>query len=725
MAEEIEPNSNFPKNSRIMFCYFLVAVVIGIVAIAILGCVFKTAFIDKDKWEKVAASQEKPNHIVLPGRGNIYSIDGKLMATSVPQFYTYIDFQAEGLRKDSFMHSKSNGIDSLSICLSRKFKNRTPAGYRAYLLKGLRMKKNNRQYPLIEGRISYSDLKELRTFPFLRLNRNKSGFYTKEMVQRQKPFGTLASRTIGDIYGDIDMSIGVTRGKNGLELQYDSLLRGVAGTSAVRRVAGGWTNVVEIEPIDGMDIRTTIDLNIQDITEKSLMDKLKEIDAVSGTAVVMEVATGEIRAITNMERVREGVYAETKNHAVADETEPGSTFKVASIMVALDDGLCHPTDTVDVGNGVYMYRGARMTDHNADKGGYHRISVEQAIWYSSNIGVAKTILKAYEKDPMRYAKGLYRTGINANLHLEIPGAGRAKIRMPNDRRNPWSKTTLPWMSFGYETQIPPIYILTFFNAIANNGTMVRPMFVKEIMRNGKCVQKFETEVVKDSICKQTTLAIIRGMLENVVEKGTGKAVHSDVVRIAGKTGTAQIAQGGVYRSAGHQVAFCGYFPAEDPRYTCIVVIRQPSIGYPSGGTMSGAVVKSIAEKIYSNFMPYDVRTMARDSAAVLYPLPKAGNRNALEAVLAKLKVGIDLDSLKSGWVMGERIEGRDSVRLKNLDLRKDLVPNVVGMGAKDAVYLMEKAGLRVSLDGLGSVSSQSIVPGTRVLKGQTVRLILN
>ncbi|MFA6876811.1 MAG: penicillin-binding transpeptidase domain-containing protein, partial [Parabacteroides sp.] len=457
MAEEIEPNSNFPKNSRIMFCYFLVAVVIGIVAIAILGCVFKTAFIDKDKWEKVAASQEKPNHIVLPGRGNIYSIDGKLMATSVPQFYTYIDFQAEGLRKDSFMHSKSNGIDSLSICLSRKFKNRTPAGYRAYLLKGLRMKKNNRQYPLIEGRISYSDLKELRTFPFLRLNRNKSGFYTKEMVQRQKPFGTLASRTIGDIYGDIDMSIGVTRGKNGLELQYDSLLRGVAGTSAVRRVAGGWTNVVEIEPIDGMDIRTTIDLNIQDITEKSLMDKLKEIDAVSGTAVVMEVATGEIRAITNMERVREGVYAEAKNHAVADETEPGSTFKVASIMVALDDGLCHPTDTVDVGNGVYMYRGARMTDHNADKGGYHRISVEQAIWYSSNIGVAKTILKAYEKDPMRYAKGLYRTGINANLHLEIPGAGRAKIRMPNDRRNPWSKTTLPWMSFGYETQIPPIY----------------------------------------------------------------------------------------------------------------------------------------------------------------------------------------------------------------------------------------------------------------------------
>jgi len=254
---------------------------------------------------------------------------------------------------------------------------------------------------------------------------------------------------------------------------------------------------------------------------------------------------------------------------------------------------------------------------------------------------------------------------------------------------------------------------------------VRPMFVKEIMRNGKSVQKFETTVVKDSICKQSTLAIVRGMLENVVEKGTGKAVHSDVVRIAGKTGTAQIAQGGVYRVAGHQVAFCGYFPAENPQYTCIVVIRQPSIGYPSGGTMSGAVVKNIAEKIYSNFMPYDVNTMARDSAAVIFPLPKAGNRSALEAVLAQLKVGIGLDSLRSGWVMGERVEARDSVRLKDLDFRKDLVPNVVGMGAKDAVYIMEKVGLRVSMEGLGRVSSQSITPGTRILRGQTVRLMLN
>ncbi len=259
-----------------------------------------------------------------------------------------------------------------------------------------------------------------------------------------------------------------------------------------------------------------------------------------------------------------------------------------AIMVALEDGVCQPGDTVDVGNGIYMYKGARMTDHNNHKGGYGRISVEQAIWYSSNIGVAKTILKGYEKNPTKYVEGLYRIGLNEDLRLEIPGAGRAKIRRPDDTVRYWSKTALPWMSFGYETQIPPIYTLAFYNAIANNGKMVRPIFTKEIMHNGKTVQSFSTEVIRESICSERTLNMIKDMLLGVVEKGTGKAVHSDFVRIAGKTGTAQIASGGVYRQAGHQVAFCGYFPADEPKYSCIVVIRQPRNGYPSGARCQAA-----------------------------------------------------------------------------------------------------------------------------------------
>ena len=438
----------------------------------------------------------------------------------------------------------------------------------------------------------------------------------------------------------------------------------------------------------------------------------------------MEVETGEIKAITNMGRIREGVYGETKNHAVADEIEPGSTFKVASIMVALEDGLCNPGDTVDVGNGIYMYKGARMTDHNMNKGGYGRISVEQAIWYSSNIGVAKTILKGYSDNPTKFVEGLYRIGMNADLRLEIPGAGRAKIRRPDDTTRYWSKTTLPWMSFGYETQVPPINTLAFFNAIANNGEMVRPMFTKEILHNGKTVQSFSTEVINSSICSDHTLALIKDMLLGVVEKGTGKAVHSDIVRIAGKTGTAQIATGGVYRTSGHQVSFCGYFPADHPKYSCIVVIRRPRIGYPSGGTMLGGVVRAIAEKIYASHMSFDVRDMERDSTAVMVPRVKGGDLRAVEEVLDELDIKADTDSLETKWVVASAEQEENKVKLSDLTIREGLVPRVVGMGAKDAVFLLEQAGLRVSLSGVGRVVSQSIQPGQRVSKGQTVLLTL-
>ncbi len=730
MAEESESKELVPKSNRILFCYFFIVLLLGLVAIGVLTRACKTTFVEKEIWLKLAETMERPNRLVYPSRGNIYSSNEKLMATSVPCYYLYIDFNADCFSnptkkwnsRDTFLYSKSNGVDSLAVYLSRKLKNRTPAGYKSYLLNG--MKKKGRQFPVFEGKVSYSDLKEIKKYPFFRLGRYKSGFYTREMVERQKPFGTLASRTIGDTFRDIDPKTGLTKGKNGLELQYDTLLHGVAGLNSVRRVGGGWTNVVEVEPEEGLDIHTTIDINIQDITEKSLVDMLKKIDAASGTAVVMEVETGEVKAITNMGRIREGVYGERVNHAVADETEPGSTFKVASIMVALEDGICQPGDTVNTGNGIYMYKGARMTDHNNNKGGYGRISVEQAIWYSSNIGVAKVILKGYEKDPGKYVDGLYRLGLSEDLRLGIPGAGRAKIRRPDDTLRYWSKTTLPWMSFGYETQIPPIYTLAFYNAIANNGKMIRPIFVKEILRNGKTVQSFSTEVIRESICSQRTLNIVRDMLLGVVEKGTGKAVHSEYVRIAGKTGTAQIASGGVYKKAGHQVAFCGYFPADDPKYSCIVVIRQPRNGYPSGGTMSGGVVKAIAEKVYASHIAFAVRGLKRDSTAVMLPMAKAGDRDALEYVLDRLDIDVDTDSTDTRWIVAKRVDEGEVVKLKDIVIREGLVPNVVGMGAKDAVYLLESVGLRVALNGLGRVSSQSISPGARVSKGQTVSLTL-
>ena len=721
MAEEINKEKNKEQDKIIFNRYLVVTALLLLLACLIVFKMCMTIFVDKSHWVALAKEMVRPQETILPSRGNIYSNDMKLMATSVPRYYTYIDFKSEALKVDSFLASKRNGIDSLSICLSRKFRDRTPAGYKAYLLRGLKSK--NRQYPLLREKISYSDLKEIQRFPHFRLGRNASGLYTNEMVERERPFKTLAARMIGDIYGEID-STGVTKGMNGLELQYDSLLRGKPGISVKRRIAGRWTNVTLVEPEEGMDIRSTIDIGIQDITEKALRDMLKKTDAASGTAVVMEVETGEVKSMTNLGRKGEGRYGETMNYAVADETEPGSTFKVASIMVALEDGVCQPQDSVDTGNGIYMYKGQRMTDHNLNKGGYHVISVEQAIWNSSNIGVAKTILKGYEDNPTKFVEGLYRIGMTADLHLGIQGAGRPKIRRPDDSVRYWSKTTLPWMSFGYETQIPPISTLAFYNAIANGGTMMRPLFVKEIYRRGKIEHRNSPEVLIPSICSQKTLHIVQGMLEGVVEHGTGKVVHSDIVRIAGKTGTAQIASGGVYRQAGHQVSFAGYFPADKPKYSCIVVIRQPRNGYPSGGIMAGGVFKEIAEKIYANHTPVLVKKMEPDSTAVSLPYVKAGEKRAIENVLDELDVRLDTDSAKGEWVRAEKVKEKNDIQVEDITIRNGLVPSVYGMGAKDAVYLLESAGLRVNVLGAGRVTSQSIPAGSRVRKGNPILITL-
>jgi cell division protein FtsI (penicillin-binding protein 3) len=716
------------KDEYIFLCYFIITVFLGVAAVVILFSAFKTGVQERKEWLKVAEKLKKPDLLVNPTRGNIYSDDNRMMATSTPQYYMYMDFRAEGFARDSFLHSRYNNVDSLAYYLSRKLKNRTAAGYKAHLLKGLKSK--SRQYPVYEGRVSYVDRKEIMTFPFLRFHRNRSGFYTKEMMHRQKPFGTLASRTIGDIYNEID-SLGVTRGKNGLELQYDSLLRGIAGLNSVQRTGGGWTNITKIEQEDGLDVRSTIDINIQDLVEKALTDKLKELDADAGTAVVMEVRTGEIKAITNMGRVGPGRFAETMNHAVADVIEPGSTFKVASMMVAVEDGKVMPETPVDVGNGVYAYANRNITDHNAGRGGYGMITAEKAIWYSSNIGIAKIILRGYEKNPSKFVEGLHRIGMDADLKIEIPGAGNAKLRWPKDKY--WSRTSLPWMSFGYEVQIPPVQTLAFFNAIANNGKMVRPMFVKDIMKNGKVVRHFEPEVVIPEICSKRTLKIIQNMLYNVVNyrdpsparhNGTGGPARSDVITIAGKTGTAQIASGGMYRTAGHNVSFCGYFPYKDPLYSCIVVISRPRSGAPSGGLMCGTVVKEIAEKVYANCTVLDMKKVSDDSSKVIYPAVKNGDYAALRNVMNELKI----KSNTTGKVNSKYVTAQENNRgivLKELSLAGNVVPDVVGMGAKDAVYALESCGLRVSLSGKGDVVSQSVKKGNKVTPGQTVTLILN
>ena len=685
------------QSNKIRISYFFVAIFFGLIVVTIMLKSMYISFVEGSEWRKHDARATEKKEIITAPRGNIYSHDGQLMATTEYMYRLYIDCWADGLKKDTL----EKYIEPLSKELAKLYPEKNAAQYRSHIMAGWKMRENedsqikngkkvpkkSREYKLFENNrlVNHLDLKEIKKMPFLRQNKNKSGLITKRFVMRTKPFGTLALRTIGDIYGEYKKG-----GKNGLELKYDSLLRGVPGMGVSRKVYGRRLNIVTVDPIPGKDIITTIDIDMQDITEKALLDKLKEIDAESGTAVVMEVSTGEIKAITNMGRIREGVWTETKNHAMADEIEPGSTFKVASMMVALEDGVVTPNDTVDAGNGRYPYGGAVITDHNASKGGCGRISASQAIKYSSNIGVAKIILNGYGDNPEKYVEGLYRIGLNENLELEIPGAGKAKIRMPKKDRSNWSNTALPWMSFGYETQIPPIYTLTFFNAIANDGKMIKPIFVKEIQQNGKTEERKKTKVIRNKICSDKTLAEIREMLYDVVNQkgGTGKPAHSDFVEIAGKTGTAQISRGSAgYKGGGHQVSFCGYFPAKKPLYSFIVVIRKPRNGAPSGGFMSGAVCKAIAEGIVSKSMRKKVEECPSDSLISLLPKTKLSLSPEAKCV-------------------------------------RDKVPNVIGMGAKDAVYLLENIGLKVNLTGKGTVVAQTIIPGTKVTKGQTIGIQL-
>ncbi|MDR2388895.1 MAG: transpeptidase family protein [Tannerellaceae bacterium] len=725
-------------NKGILIRYALVCLFLFVVATGIVVYILRITFIEKKEWLTIAEKERTkiPNRDIIPNRGNIYSVDGRLMATSFPRYRILMDFRGEAIDTLAFYqkpkvlkgkapdstaiaNARKNGVDSLSFYLARKFRMNENT-----IKKELKdaLKKKKKRHVLYNKQISFSDLKEVKQFPFIRLGKSKSGFVDEPFVQRQHPFGTLALRTIGDVYGSLD-SAGKSRGMYGLEMRFDSLLRGKPGVKSIRREAGVWREKPIIEAVAGMDIRSTIDIEIQDITEKALLNELKRTQAESGSIIVMEVKTGEIRAITNMGRTASG-YGEDKNRAIADLPEPGSTFKIASIMVALEDGVCSPDDRIETGNGVYDYlkNGEPIRDHNAYREGYRsNISVEEAIRNSSNVGVSKIILKGYEHDPMKFINGLSRIGLLEDLRIDIPGAGAPFIRKPGDKG--WSKSTLPWLSFGYESGIPPIYMLAFYNAIANDGKMMRPMFVKEIMQDGKTVERFPPKVVKESICSDKTLKIIRNMLLGVVEQGTGKPAYSPLIRIAGKTGTVQIAEGGRYKGNGHQVTFAGYFPADRPIYSCIAVIRRPSPSfYPSGGAMSGSVVKNVAERIYAAHTKMDIRKQPVDSLAVLLPAPKHGEEAALRQVLNELNINIEGKDVKSPWVLASTTGNK--IQFMDISIREECVPRVTGMGAKDALYLLEKAGLQVKLSGIGRVVSQSVPQGQRVVKGHTVTITL-
>lgn len=706
-----------PNQKNIMLRFSFIILLMVLVGIAIICKAGVIMFAERQYWKDVADRFVKENVTVRPTRGNIISSDGQLMASSLPEYKIYMDFKAGGEVKDSLLMLY---MDSICEGLHQIFPDKSKGEFKSHILKG--RKRGSRNYLLYPKRVSYIQYKEAKRLPVFNLNKYKGGFHEQAFNQRKKPFGSLAMRTLGDMYADMEQGA-----KNGLELSYDSILKGRNGITHRQKVMNKYLNIVDIPPVDGCDIITTIDVGMQDIAEKALVDELKAINATVGVAILMEVQTGDVKAIVNMTKCNDGVYREIRNNAISDMMEPGSTFKTASIMVALEDGKITPDQTIDTGNGVYNMHGRPMKDHNWHRGGYGVITTTQTLMYSSNIGVSRLIDQNYHDQPEKYVEGLYKLGIATPLDLDIPGAGKPYIRMPN--KNNWSRTALAWMSIGYETQVPPINTLTFYNAIANNGVMVKPRFVKSIVKDGQVVEDIPVEVLNPAIASPKTIQDIQVILEKVVSEGLGKKAGSKQFHVSGKTGTAQVSQGkGGYKTGTmrYLVSFCGYFPSEAPKYSCIVAIQKS--GLPaSGGLMAGSVFSKIAERVFAKHLAQDLKE-AKDSTSILIPDVKNGDIGEAHYVLNEIEVnssGISGHSSHDKPVWGKVTCNPESVLLSKKEINNKLVPNVIGMGAKDAVYLLESMGLKARISGVGKVKSQSIPPGNTLRKGQTIQIRLN
>lgn len=727
-----DSTSNTKKKKTIINRYGIIVTFLLVIFIVIIGYIIRIMFVERHDWRALGVKETvKKDREIAPNRGNIYADDGRLLAASEPLYGIYMDFMSEGIKQDTLMKYAGD----LSKALANKYPDKSAAQYKRILLDNWalsrkelaqikenpnkRVKTKTRYVRIIKRDINYIELKELRTFPFFNQRSNRSGLITEERTMREKPYGRLAGRTIGSIYKD--MSKG---GASGLELKYDSLLRGKPGVRSRKKVQGRWIDIVQVPAEDGLDIKTTLDVDIQDIVEKALRSKLTELDAESGTAIIMEVESGEIKGISNLDRVTTGVYAEGNPNAFSYMAEPGSTFKTLSIMIALEDGVVTPDEKFHVGTGLFQYGKRWVRDHywrhGKDRGD---LTVKQGMEISSNIVISKAILKGYEKNPGRYVDLIYKTGITKKIDWDVPLKGiegTAVIRHPNDKSTYWSQTTLPWMSFGYETQVPPIYMLMFYNGIANGGKMIKPFITKAFMKDGKVEQEFETEVINPSLTSDRTLKQIQDMLVGVVTEGTGKAVGSESFQIAGKTGTAQIAAGGRY--SGYYVSFCGYFPAEKPLYTCFVGIRRPH-GSPSGGLMPGGVFKQVAEEVYSRKVLPPVKDIRPDSSLLKLPYINNGLFDQIKIVMSGLGIDYDGTTENVDWVTSSTSE--KNIEFKKQTLVDNLVPNVVGMGLKDALYLLEKKGLKVTFTGVGKIRKQSIAPGTRIVKNSHIALELS
>lgn len=635
-------------------------------------------FVEGDQYRSIADNRTIKDDIIPANRGNVYSVGGSLLATSVPKYDIRIDLVAPSHKNyETFIEPLCDSLASFYNTSSVEYKRK------------LRLARENKnRYFLLARNLEYSQYLRFRDFPLLNLGAFKGGLIVEQTTKRDYPLGPIAQRLIG--YERFDEQGNVTR--VGIDGAYgEKYLRGENGKRRKQKIGKGQWKPIEdynqVEPKDGYDIYTTIDVNVQDIAHHALLEQLEYYKADHGTVVVMETKTGEIRAISNLGRNKEGLYYERLNYAVGESHEPGSTFKLMALAVALEDKVIDTTTMVDTKKGVLTYYGKKVKD--SKRGGYGNISVAEAFEVSSNTGIVKAIHNAYKKNPQIFVDGLYRMNLKDSLGLPLVGEGKSIIPDPRVKNGRWSGIALQWMAYGYGVSFTPLQTLTFYNAIANDGVMVRPKFLREIKAIDTSIETFSTEVINPRICSEETVLKLQQLLKNVVEKehGTGHGLYSDKFSMAGKTGTCQ--KDYVNKDQLNYISsFSGYFPADDPKYSCIVVIHEPdkSVGY-YGADVAGPVFKKIAQKIFTD-------------------APVIDEINNINEKSETVKANYD-----NYYTVAQKY--------------KTIMPNLKGMSAMDAISILENMGLKVQTQGNGTVSKQSVKSGQKVKPKSVITLVLS
>ena len=696
---------------RIYLMYFFIC----LFGFAIIYKISVIQFSEGNKWRFKSKSFSTKKFEIEAIRGNIYDNNGILLATSLPFYEVGMDVNTDAITNDIFY----DNVDSLANSFSKLFQDKTPKEYKKILINARR---EGDRWAMLQRGVSYTELQLIKKFPLIRKGHNKGGFTYIQTNKRERPFQNLAARTIGK-YNEAG-----TGKSYGLEAAYNNFLQGERGQHMMQKIAGGvWKPISdenEIKLEDGSDVVSTIDINIQDVAANSLMNCLKKHGADHGCLVLMEVKTGEIKAIANLTRTDSSTYVENLNYAVGMATVPGSTFKLPSLVAVMEDYNVKLEEVVDIGNGICEYFGKPVRDsHHPEKS---RITVQEVFEQSSNVGVTKIITRYYSKDPQKYIDRLYQMNLNTPLNISIPGEATPYIKTPQDKT--WSGISLPWISYGYESSITPLQILTFYNAIANNGRMMKPTFAKEIRRRGKTIKIFDPEVINPSICSQTTVDKAKKMMEGVVLNGTAKSLKAADYQIAGKTGTAQIGLDKNGKQT-YQASFVGYFPADNPKYSCIVVVSAPTGDAYYGGVVAGPVFKDVADKVYSTSLEIHKEINATHTEyASKAPTVKNGAQSEIQQVLTALKVKNTTTDKKAEWVftsVGDSLTVKMVSSKIETELKSGIVPDLAGMSARDVLFLLENNNyMHVKLIGSGAVAIQSMAPGTPFIKGTEIILQL-